>query len=55
MNMVVNMGYTTLLYAARSGSHSFVKLLIEAGGDVNTRNIDGNTALFSAANGTRTM
>ena len=54
VNMFVNMGYTALMYAAQSGSHSCVELLIQAGADVNIRNTKVNTALTSAATGTRT-
>ena len=53
VNMVVNIGMASRLRSIQQSSIPRVKLLVEAGADVNIRNIDRNTALFSSANGTR--
>src|SRR5204863_7082692 len=44
--MLVAAGSPDLLVAIRNGDHSQVRKLIEAGGDVNTVDNDGTTALM---------
>lgn len=41
-------GWTPLIYAVMSGNLAVVKVLLEAGADVNGREANGQTALFSA-------
>lgn len=38
-------GNTALMKAAREGNAEIVKELLDAGADINLKNIDGNTAL----------
>lgn len=42
-------GFTAVMYAAKVGDATILKLLIDNGGDVNTQNIAGATALMLAS------
>ena len=45
MNMADNDGDTPLIRASRSGKHKSVDVLLNAGADVNVKDLDGHTAL----------
>jgi len=57
IDIVDSIGYTALLYAARDGLFDLVKMLIDAGADINIENwsgyasSSGSTALINAARG----
>ena len=48
INLQDAFGYTALIYAARVGPLEVVRLLVEAGADVNAQDSNGNTALSIA-------
>ncbi|MEJ2468780.1 MAG: ankyrin repeat domain-containing protein, partial [Campylobacterales bacterium] len=45
LNLKGGYGNTALMKAAREGSASVVRDLLEAGADLSSKNVDGNTAL----------
>lgn len=45
INSSDNFGYTSLHWAAQAGNSSILKLLIKSGGQVDHKNLDGNTVL----------
>ena len=49
MNAADTQGKTALMYAASKGNTQVVRLLLEAGADVNFANRRGETALLEAA------
>ena len=49
MNAKDKHGYTALINAAMFATPNIVKLLIDSGADVHTKNVLGDTALIAAA------